>query len=107
MSSLISPVVLTCLEKGELSRSNLDTQELEVRGLRSPKLTIQDAEALEKSLHKIFGFGAKVIEKQILSILYAKLQLQGREFEQDFNFAEEVEKASELYKSKLSACEML
>jgi len=75
-------------------------------GLRKSKLSIQDAKTLEKSLEKIFGFGARVIEYRILKILYAKLKLK-KEFEQNFKFSNEVEKAKELYEIKLSAGENL
>jgi hypothetical protein len=56
---------------------------------------IDDPEAFEEGLKKIFGFGAKVIEKKILEILYVKLELP-RKIENDFKFSEEVKKAQTL-----------
>ena len=101
--NLISPVILMHLESSSLMKSKLcpleDTMVLESGVLKS-KLNIQDAIALEKGLDEIFGFGAKVFEKKILEILYVKTQLNKR-IEQNFEFADEVKKASELYKSKL------
>lgn len=103
IGTLVAPVVLMYLENDGLIKSKLnplqDAMVIE-RGLMKSKLSIQDAIALEKGLEKIFGFGAKVFEKKILDILYAKLQLT-KEIEQSFEFANEVKEASELYKSKL------
>jgi len=99
---LVAPMVLLYLENSGLMKSKLDPlQDAMVHdsGLMKSKLNMQDAIALEKGLENIFGFGAKVFEKKILDILYAKLQLN-KEIEQNFEFATEVKKASELYKSK-------
>jgi len=59
---------------------------------------IDDAEAFEEGLKKIFGFGARVIEKKILEVLYVKLEVP-RKIEDDFKFAEEVKKAQKLLDS--------
>ena len=56
---------------------------------------IEDLEAFEGGLKKIFGFGAKVIEKKILEVLYIKLQVT-MEIKDDFKFAEEVKNAQKL-----------
>lgn len=53
---------------------------------------IDDLEAFEKSLNKIFGFGAKVIEKKILEVLYMKIETP-KEIKGDFKFVEEVRSA--------------
>lgn len=103
IGGLVAPVVLMHLENSGLMKSKLSPLEdfrVLDSGLMKSKLNMQDAIALEKGLEKIFGFGAKVFEKKILDILYAKLQLN-KEIEQNFEFANEVKKASELYKSKL------
>jgi len=55
-------------------------------------------EALEEGLEKIFGLGAKVIEKKILEVLYVKLEVP-RKIEDDFEFAEEVKNAQKLLES--------
>lgn len=103
MGNLIAPVVIMHLENSGLVKSKLsplqDTMVLE-SGLMKSKLSMQDVIALEKGLDKIFGFGAKVCEKKILEVLYTKIQLN-KEIEQNFEFANEVKKAGELYKSKL------
>jgi hypothetical protein len=56
---------------------------------------IDDLEAFEGGLKKIFGFGAKVIEKKILEALYIKLQVT-RDIKDDFEFVEEVKSAQRL-----------
>lgn len=94
ISNLVAPALQAYLQ---------DATTIEV-GLRKPKLNTQDAKVLQKSLERIFGFGAKVIEYRILEILYAKLRM-GKEIEQNFNFSSEVEKAKQLYKSQLCAGE--
>jgi len=91
-SSLIAPLILI-----------QDAMSFE-SGMIKSKLKIRDAIALERGLERVFGFGAKVLEKKILEVLYIKLQLN-REITQNFKFAQEVEKASKLYKSKLRARE--
>ena len=63
-----------------------------------------DPKTLEKNLEKIFGFGAKVIEKKILEVLYLKLQAP-LEVIEDFRFSEEVEKAQKLFDSTISVAE--
>lgn len=102
MGSLIASVVLMHLENSGLVKSKLSMQDTMIleSGLMKSKLSMQDAIALEKGLDKIFGFGAKVCEKKILEVLYTKIQLN-KEIEQNFEFANEVKKAGELYKSKL------
>ncbi len=102
IGSLVAPVVLLYLENSGLMKSKLDPLQdamVSDSGLMKSKLNMQDAIALEEGLERIFGFGAKVFEKKILDILYAKLQLD-KEIEQNFVFAAEVKKASELYKSR-------
>jgi len=59
---------------------------------------IDDLEAFEGGLKKIFGFGAKVIEKKILEVLYIKLEVT-MEIKDDFKFAEEVKNAQKLLDS--------
>lgn len=56
---------------------------------------IDDLEAFEGGLKKIFGFGAKVIEKKILEVLYTKLEVT-REIKDDFKFAQEVKNAQKM-----------
>lgn len=67
-------------------------------GSIQPDCLIEDLEAFEGGLRKIFGFGAKVIEKKILEVLYMKLQIQ-KEIKDDFKFAEEVKSAQKLLDS--------
>jgi len=54
-----------------------------------------DPEAFDDGLQKIFGCGAKVIEKKILERLYLKLETP-QKIKCDFKFAEEVKKAQKL-----------
>ncbi len=76
----IPSVVFFCLRKnGSVQSDNL----------------VKDPEAFEEILNKIFGFGAKVIEKRILEVLYTKLQIP-KEIEESFEFMEEVKNAEEL-----------
>ena len=56
---------------------------------------IDDPKAFEDGLKKLFGFGAKVIEKKILEILYEKIDIP-QKFGDHFMFAEEVRKAQDL-----------
>ncbi len=67
-------------------------------GSIQPDCLIDDLEAFEGGLRKIFGFGAKVIEKKILEVLYIKLQVT-REIKDNFKFAEEVKSAQRLLNS--------
>jgi len=46
-------------------------------------------------LKKIFGFGAKVIERRILEVLYVKLDVN-IQLSEDFEFTEELRKAHKL-----------
>lgn len=59
---------------------------------------IDDPEAFDEGLKNIFGFGARVIEKKILEVLYLKLQ-SPRKIEDNFKFADEVKKAQKLFDS--------
>ncbi len=54
---------------------------------------IESVEKLSDGLCKIFGCGSKVIEKQILKILYTRLQIPSKEIPENFDLAEEVERA--------------
>jgi hypothetical protein len=80
ISPSVSSVVIFYLKRNKSIRSNE---------------YIDDPQAFEEGLRKIFGFGAKVIEKKILEILYVKLELP-RNIETDFQFSEEVKKAQKL-----------
>lgn len=60
--------------------------------------SIDDPQAFEEGLKKIFGFDAKVIEKKILEVLYVKLQIPPT-IEDDFRFAEKVKDAQKLLDS--------
>ena len=54
-----------------------------------------DPEAFDDCLKKIFGCGAKVIEKKILERLYSKLEAP-QKIDSGFKFVEEVERAQRL-----------
>jgi len=54
-----------------------------------------DPEAFDDGLKRIFGFGAKVIERRILEVLYMKLDAT-IQLNEDFEFTEEVKKAHKL-----------
>ena len=58
--------------------------------------TVHDPKALDRDLQKIFGFGAKVIEKKILEVLNAELRISTG-IEDNFNFAEKVLKIQKKY----------
>ena len=83
ISPSIPPVVLFYLKKDGSIQSDC---------------LIDDLEAFEGGLKKIFGFGAKVIEKKILEVLYTKLEVT-MEIKGDFKFAEEVKNAQKLLDS--------
>ena len=57
-----------------------------------------DLEAFDDGLKKIFGYGAQVIEKRILEVLYVKLEAP-RKIGGGFRFPEEVKKAQKLASS--------
>ncbi len=57
-----------------------------------------DADAFDDGLQKIFGCGAKVIEKRILECLYLKLEAP-QKINSDFKFAVEVKRAQKLLDS--------
>jgi len=54
-----------------------------------------DPEAFDDGLKRIFGYGAKLIEKRILEVLYEKLEAP-QKIMGDFRFPEEVKKAQKL-----------
>lgn len=54
-----------------------------------------DPEAFDDGLKKIFGYGARVVEKRILEVLYLKLEAP-RKIRDDFRFSEEVKRAQKL-----------
>lgn len=62
--------------------------------IRFDQLSV-DPEALDDGLKKIFGFGARVIERRILEVLYVKLDVN-IQLSEDFEFTEEVRKAHKL-----------
>jgi len=63
---------------------------LEKDGSIGPGRVINDPEAFDEGLKKIFGFGAKVIEKKILESLYEKLRIQ-QAVQDNFSFPEEIQ----------------
>ena len=83
ISPSIPPVVFLYLKKNASIQSNQ---------------YVDDPQAFDEGLKKIFGFGAKVIEQKILEVLYRKLQVP-REIKDDFKFVEEVKKAQKLLNS--------
>lgn len=84
ISPSIPPVVFFYLQKNASIRSDQ---------------YIDDPQAFDEGLEKIFGFGAKVIEKKILEVLYSKIEIPLK-IEGDFNFAEEVKNIQRLLNSK-------
>jgi len=68
----------------------------------SSNRSLLDPEAFDDGLNRLFGYGAKIIEKRILEVLYGKLEAP-RKIQGDFRFPEEVKKAQKL----LSSTEML
>ncbi|MDH5483299.1 MAG: hypothetical protein OEY22_10575 [Candidatus Bathyarchaeota archaeon] len=71
---------------------------LEKSGSIGPGNVISDPKAFGDSLRKIFGFGSKIIEKQILEILYEKLQIS-RKLDNSFSFDEEIENVKKIFRS--------
>ena len=71
---------------------------LEKDGSIGPGRAINDPKAFDKGLKKIFGCGAKVIEKKILEILYARLQIQ-KEVEDNFSFPEKIQSMQKMLRS--------
>lgn len=71
---------------------------LERDGSIGPGHVINDAKAFDEGLKKIFGFGAKVIEKKILEILYAKLQIP-QQIEDSFSFPEKIQNVQNMLQS--------
>lgn len=73
-------VILPCLEKD---------------GSIGPGGVVNDPKIFDESLKKIFGFGAKVIEKRILEVLYIKLQID-RKVGSSFSFSEEIKNVQKM-----------
>ena len=64
---------------------------------------IENPKTFAEGLERIFGFGATVIEKKILEVLYTRLQLPDpKETKNNFDFAKEIGKAIELHQAKNS-----
>jgi hypothetical protein len=59
----------------------------------------ESLEALSAGLRSIFGYGSKVIEKEILKVLYTKLHQPLADIPRDFDFAEQVERAFKLHRT--------
>ncbi len=59
---------------------------------------IENVEKLSEGLWKIFGCGSKVIEKQILKVLLARLQLSSMAIPENFDLAKEVERVFKVYR---------
>ncbi len=60
---------------------------------------IDDPQSFDEGLKRLFGFGAKVVEKKILETLYLRLELP-QEIEDNFSFSNEVKKARKMSKNK-------
>jgi hypothetical protein len=74
---------------------------LEKNGAIKSTSNIENLTAFSEGLERIFGFGAIVIEKKILEALCARLRLPDpKENRNNFEFAEEIEKAIELHEAK-------
>ena len=71
---------------------------LKKEGSVGPDQTVNDPKALDRDLQKIFGFGAKVVEKKILEVLNEELRISTG-IEDNFNFAEKVLKIQKKYSS--------
>ena len=71
---------------------------LEKDGSIGPGRVINDPDAFDEGLKKIFGFGAKVIEKKILENLYVKLRIQ-QEVQDNFSFPEEIKNVQKMLPS--------
>lgn len=54
--------------------------------------SVENLEKFSDGLESIFGYGSKIIEKQILKVLYEKLQLPPPEISEKFELSEEVER---------------
>jgi hypothetical protein len=63
---------------------------LEKEGSVGPGRVINNPENFDEGLKKMFGFGANILEKKILEILYDKLQID-REVKDSFSFSQEVQ----------------
>jgi hypothetical protein len=61
---------------------------------------VEDARILHKNLHAIFGDGVFIIEKVIVKELYRRLNVPYEEPE-EFDFARSVNRARELFKTRL------
>jgi len=79
---------------------------LEKNGVVGPGPIIKDAEAFDKGLRDIFGFGAELIERRILEILCAKLQLSNR-IERSFSFPQKIEDLQRIFETKEIQVSML
>jgi len=63
---------------------------LKRNGSVGPGRVINDPQAFHEDLKKIFGFGANLIEKKILELLYVKLRIP-EEPGENFNFLEKIQ----------------
>jgi len=72
---------------------------LEKTGSIESSGVIANFEAFDKDLKKIFGFGAKIIEKKILEILCSKLQIS-QKLDNDFNFDDVIKDIKRKFHSK-------
>ncbi len=82
ISAVVAPVLRAYLD---------DAVKCEI-GRMKAKSTLKDVKALEKGLQRMFGFGAKVFEKKILEILYARLSIDF-EPKRSCSFSDAVRKA--------------
>lgn len=63
---------------------------LEKEGVVGPGQIIKNPQTFDEELKKMFGFGANVLEKKILEILYDKLKID-REARDNVSFPEEIQ----------------
>lgn len=71
---------------------------LEKNGSVGPGSIVCDVKRFDEGLKEIFGFGAKLIEKRILEILYTKLKINNK-IEDDFTFPEKIKNVQKQVKS--------
>ena len=71
---------------------------LEKEGSVGPGRVINNPENFDEGLKKMFGFGANILEKKILEILYDKLQID-RAVKNSFSFSKEVQNVYEILPS--------
>jgi len=99
-SHKLDSILVEAIEEGLSTICNSAAQSvlffLKNNGSIRSESNVESLEKFSEGLESIFGYGSKIIEKQILKALHMKLQLPPTEIPENFELVEEVDRAFKL-----------